>query len=69
MRGMIQWKETTKSINMKTFWMYFWIVFGLLIYVAGCAESSMSSSLLGAIIMLPGILEVGNRIWPETKQK
>ncbi len=50
---------------MKKTWMILSLVFGLLFFVLGCGADSTAVQGFGAIIMLPGLFSLLDRIWPE----
>ena len=54
-----------KCNNMKTIWMILSLVLGLLFFALGCLRDSNTIQYFGAIVLLPGLIGLMDKIWPE----
>lgn len=52
---------------MKAIWIILSLLFGLLIFAWGCMGNSIMFQGAGAVIMLPGLIGLLDRIFPEKK--
>ena len=50
---------------MKTIWILLSLVFGVLFFFLGCAMDSTMIEGFGAIVLVPGLIGLLEKLWPE----
>lgn len=54
---------------MKAIWIILSLVFGVLFFIYGCLKGADMIQYFGAIVMLPGLIGLLEKLWPEEEVK
>ena len=54
---------------MKAIWILLSLVFGVLFFFIGCLVDALVIELFGAIVLVPGLIGLLERLWPEEEVK
>ncbi len=52
-------------IGMKAIWMILSLVFGLIFFAYGCMKGADSIQYFGAIVLIPGLIGLSDKLFPE----
>ena len=55
--------------DMKAIWILLSLVFGVLFFFLGCLKGADMIQYFGAIVMLPGLIGLLEKLWPEEEVK